>query len=130
LRKLDHNHGVWNMNYHFERPPNACAAQLHAEIDALGHPGACIGWDETEIVVGLDLNISDLELEKLAAVVAAHNGRAAIEAASAREAAVAAVLASGAALVESARAKRIAGVTLTPSEMAATLDALLFQGSP
>lgn len=113
----------------FEKPLHCDADSLHAQIDSLGFSPYSISWGD-KLGFQFDNDLTDEQHSRLEAVVAAHDGRAAVEAASAREAAVAAMLASGAALVESARAKRIAGVALTPSETAATLDALLFQGSP
>jgi len=113
----------------FAKPLHCDADSLHAQIDLLGLSPYSILWDD-ELGFRFDDELTAEQQLRLEAVVAAHDGREAIEAASAREAAVAAVLASGAALVASARAKRIAGVALTPSESAALLDALLFQGSP
>lgn len=111
-----------------DRPVHADPDSLHAEVDALGLGSYRIDWMEAELQFHFDRELSEAESERLVAVVAAHDGSEAIAKREEEAAKVAAIQAANKALVESARAKRLAGQALTQAELAALVDAVLFPG--
>lgn len=110
------------------RPTHADHETLHAEVDVLGLGSYRIDWLEAELQFHFDRELSEAEYESLASVVAAHDGSEAIAKRQEEAAKIAAIQAANKALVESARAKRLAGQALTQAELAALVDGVLFPG--
>jgi hypothetical protein len=103
--------------------PETLLAEVHAEIPL----PFSVEADE-EIVFRFDDELTIEQQAQLAAVVAAHDGSAAIADRAAKKERSEQILADNQALVDQARAKRLAGETLTTQELAAIADLFMFQG--
>lgn len=108
------------------RPANVDPDTLHAEVNALDLGPYSIQWHANELWFAFDNAPSAAQERALRGIVAAHDGSAAIAQREQEAAAIAAIHAANAALVESARAKRLAGIALTQAELAALVDSFLF----
>jgi hypothetical protein len=98
---------------------------FHVQVDLLGFGPYSILWDD-ELTFRFDTELTAEQQMQLAAVVAAHDGTLAIAAREEREAKIAVIVSTNMALVESAREKRLLGEPLTPLELAALVDLLIF----
>ena len=103
--------------------PETLLAEVHAEIPL----PFSVEVDE-ELVFRFDDELTIEQQAQLAAVVAAHDGSAAIEERSEKKLRAEQIIASNQALVDLARAKRLAGEGLTQQELAAIADLFMFQG--
>jgi len=110
------------------RPEHVDGVTLHAEVDALDFGPYRIEWHTDELVFVFDRELSSRELSSLADVVNDHNGSEALAARELETQRIASIHESNAALVASARAKRLAGEDLTAPELAAMVDLMLFRG--
>lgn len=110
----------------FPRRENIDLELLHQEVDVLALGPYSIEWHEHEIRFKFDREPTESEAAALAAIVAAHDGTEAIAKRQEEAAKIAAIQAANKALVESARAKRLAGIALTQAELAALADSFLF----
>jgi hypothetical protein len=110
------------------RPAHVDGVTLHAEVDALNFGSYRIEWHADELVFVFDRQLSSRELASLAAVVEAHDGSEKLAARELETQRIASIQESNAALVASARAKRLAGEDLTAPELAAMVDLMLFPG--
>ena len=112
----------------FSREQNTDAETLHGEIDLLGFGPCRIEWTDTNFVCVFERELTTEQQEQLVATVAAHDGSAAIEERAEKKLRAEQIVASNQATVEAARAKRLAGESLTQQELAAIADLFMFQG--
>jgi ABC-type xylose transport system substrate-binding protein len=110
----------------FSREQNTDAETLHGEIDLLGFGPCRIEWTETNLACFFERELTTEQQAQLAAVVAAHDGSAAIAERAEREAKILAIQDANKALVESAREKRLRGEQMSQQELAALVDLLMF----
>ena len=110
----------------FGRDQNTDAETLHGQIDLLGFGPCRIEWTETNLACFFERELTTEQQAQLAAVVAAHDGSAAIAERAEREAKILAIQDANKALVESAKEKRLSGQQLTQAELSALVDAMLF----
>jgi hypothetical protein len=127
-----------------DRPTNAWAPLLHEQLEAAvpGFPFR-IDWplldqkspeEEQEwpgiliIRVAYDTPLSDEQHAAVVVVVENHDGTQAMQEFELKKVRAEQILADNQALVDSARAKRLAGETLTNQELAAIADLFMFQG--
>lgn len=108
------------------RPTSADMPTLHAEIDVMRLGSYSIQWHDDELWLVFDDDLSATQERELRQVVTAHDGTAAIAQREQEAAQIAAIQAANAALLESARAKRLAGVALSQAELAALVDSFIF----
>ena len=104
------------------------AETLHRSVDQLDLGPYCIRWHVSTLVFHFDRELTEAEEDSLRQVVADHDGSEAIAIREEQAAKIAAIQAANKALVESARAKRLAGLALSQAELAALVDAVLFPG--
>jgi len=111
----------------FNRPPFTDSALLHQQIDALGFGNPyLITWADDELSIEFETPLVAAQQAQLEAVVAAHDGSAAIAERAEREAKILAIQDANKALVESAREKRLRGEQMSQQELAALVDLLMF----
>ena len=110
----------------FGREQNTDAETLHGEIDLLGFGPCRIEWTDTNFVCVFERELTIEQQAQLAAVVAAHDGSAAIAERAEREAKILAIQDANKSLVESAREKRLRGEQMSQQELAALVDLLMF----
>jgi hypothetical protein len=109
----------------FTKPLRCDVDSFHMQVDLLGFGPYSILWDD-ELTFRFDTELTAEQQMQLAAVVAAHDGTLAIAAREEREAKIAEIVLTNMTLVESAREKRLRGEPLTPLELAALVDLLIF----
>ena len=101
--------------------PETVLAEVHAEI-----PLPFSVEVDGQLVFRFDDELTTEQQAQLAAVVAAHDGSAAIAERAEREAKILAIQDANKALVESAREKRLRGEQMSQQELAALVDLLMF----
>ena len=109
----------------FKKPLHCDVDSFHGQVDLLGFGPYSILWND-ELAFRFDTELTAEQQMQLAAVVAAHDGTLAIASREEREAKIVAIVSTNMALVESAREKRLRGEQMTPLELAALVDLLIF----
>jgi hypothetical protein len=110
------------------RPANCEADSLHAQIAAVGLGTCGIEWQDDELGFRFDDELTAEQQARLSAVVAAHDGSTVIAERAEKKLRAEQLVADSQAIVDAARAKRLAGEPLTQQELAAIADIFMFQG--
>jgi hypothetical protein len=108
------------------KPAHCDPETLHAQVDSCAFGPYIIRWETAELQFEFDEELSAEQRAQLEAVVAAHDGSAAIAERAEREAKILAIQDANKALVESAREKRLRGEQMSQQELAALVDLLMF----
>jgi len=127
-----------------DRPQTPWPALLHEQLNALSvdvpsriewptidhmTPQETSDWSGTVIIrVAYDTDIADNDRSRVVTVIENHDGTSAIASYEEQKQRSEQILADNQALVDQARAKRLAGETLTTQELAAIADLFMFQG--
>lgn len=111
----------------FPRPIHLDPETLLTEVAA--HTSVPFSVDAgVELTFRFEGDLSEIEQAHLVAAVSAHDGSEAIATREAKRLRAEQIIADNQALVDAARAKRLAGENLTQQELAAIADLFMFQG--